>query len=81
MRVAVVGSILDGDEERDEVVADDEKDEQEEAVPYEHVEKGETETEELQTLRVLTEWDFLLVDLLVAAVADVLGLLIEEAYS
>jgi ferredoxin len=41
--VAVVGSILDGDVEGDEVVADDEEDEQEDTVSDEHVEEGESE--------------------------------------
>jgi hypothetical protein len=39
---AVVGAILDGDKKRDEVVADDEKDEKDEAVSDEHVEKRES---------------------------------------
>lgn len=46
MSVAVVGSILNGDEEGDEVVTDDEKDQQKQTVPYEHVEKRETEAQE-----------------------------------
>lgn len=80
MGVAVVGSVSDGDEEGDEVVADDQKNEQKQAVPDEHVEKRETEAQELQTFGVLAEWDLLLVDLLMAAVASFLGFLIEEAY-
>ena len=80
MCVAVGGSITDGDEEGDEVVADDEQNEQKYAVPDEHVEKRETETQELQTFGVLAERDFLLVDLLMAAMTCFLGFLIEEAY-
>lgn len=41
--VAIIGSILNGDVEGDEVVADDEEDEQQEAVADEHVEEGESE--------------------------------------
>lgn len=81
MGIAVVGSICDGNEEGDEVLADDEENQQKQAVPYKHVEKRETEAEELQTFGVLTEGDFLLVDLLMAAVTSVFGFLIEEAYS
>lgn len=44
MGVAIVVSILDGDEDGDEVVADDEQDEQEDAVADEHIEKWKSKS-------------------------------------
>ena len=44
MGVAVVSPILDGDDERNEVVADDEQDEQDQAVSDEHVEQRKSES-------------------------------------
>ena len=42
--VAVFSPILDGDDERNEVVADDEQDEQDQAVSDEHVEQRKSES-------------------------------------
>lgn len=68
--LAIIGSVLDGYVERDEVVADDEKNEQQEAVADEHVEEGEAEAQKLQTLGVFAERDFSLLHLLLAAMAN-----------
>lgn len=81
VRAAVISPLLDGEHQRHEVVADDQQNQQDNAVPYEHVEKGEAEAQEFQGLSVLTEGNLPFVDLLVAAVADVLRCLIIEADS
>lgn len=44
MSIAIVVSILDWDEDRDQVVADDEENEKKDAVADEHIKKGESKS-------------------------------------
>ena len=77
---AVVVSILNWDVDRDEVVADDEQDEQEDAIANEHIEEGKSEAQKLQTFGVFAERDLSLLYFLLTAVAHIVRLLIIEAH-
>ena len=80
MRFAISCTLIHGSHQRNQAVADDEEKEEDDAVPDEHVEEGESKAQELQGLGVFAEWYLSFLGLLVAAVADFLRVLIKKAH-